>query len=186
MRQLLWISGLALLASCSSRDDTAFHRPTNPNVISAYFIDELDSSGKPVQLVLSNQILRIYHCLKNESDHDVILYDLENSIMPEIEGFGMAAQGGGSAEPRIILAPKQSVCRWVELDQRQGGKDYNFSVRVNLEIATGLGGNFYGNTTNSTIRFRVGYWRALFSGRRTRSKAPVLTTPWINISVRAD
>ncbi len=132
---------------------------------------------------LSDEPLRIEYTLTNMSDKAVVLYDLENNILPFFKGqWGCAGGGPSSEKPVIKLTSGQSVSHWVELTMYKGDKDWPFRINVRGE-GTGFNQMFTSKTVSSALKFRVGYHGRMFTGKRGREFTQPLATPWIEIEV---
>jgi protocatechuate 3,4-dioxygenase beta subunit len=135
---------------------------------------------------LSDLPLLIEHTLTNTADKPVVIYDLENAIIPEFEGnrggFGTGASGEKAS---ITLDPGQSVSRCVWLSRVKPGKERPFKVNVRGE-GTGFNQMFAWKFESSTLKFRVGYHGSIFIGKRGREFTQPLATPWIEIEVEND
>ncbi len=132
---------------------------------------------------LSSQGIRLQHTLKNTTDKPIVIHDLENSVIPELEGeWGCVGGGPFGKKPTITLSAGESVPRWVELRIGEPTEEWPFSIQVRFQ-GTGVRHKFVTKPRPATVRFRVGYDDAIFVGECGDEVAPVLVTPWIAVEV---
>ena len=138
----------------------------------------------PDEPTLADKPLRLEYTLKNTSTKPVVLYDLENCVIPSLQGqWGCFGGGPSSEKPAMTLAPGESVSRWVELTRGEPTKDWLCRIDVRCE-GTGVGYGFVSNVIPTSVGFRIGYDDKIFTGEIGDAIESVIATPWLEIQLK--
>ena len=182
----IWSLSLVVLLAvggCRPCEPSPQTQPTTRDAVRSEFRGIVATIRSLGGTTLSAQALRLQHTLKNTTDKPIVIHDLENSVIPELEGqWGCVGGGPASKKPAITLSAGESASRWVELRIGEPTEEWPFSIQVRFQ-GTGVGHNFVTKPRPATVRFRVGYDDAIFVGQCGDEVAPVLVTPWIAVEV---